>query len=40
MAAVFGAAARVPIATMLMVTEMTGGLSATRAAALAVMVSI
>ncbi len=39
MAAVFGAAARVPIATMLMVTEMTGGYHLLVAAALAVMLS-
>ena len=39
MAAVFGAAARVPIATMLMVTEMTGGYQLLVPAALAVMVS-
>ncbi|HUO31166.1 MAG TPA: chloride channel protein [Bryobacteraceae bacterium] len=36
MAAVFGAAARVPIATLLMVTEMTGGYDLLAAAALAV----
>jgi chloride channel protein, CIC family len=36
MAAVFGAAARVPIATLLMVTEMTGGYDLLVAAALAV----
>jgi chloride channel protein, CIC family len=39
MAAVFGAAARVPIATLLMVTEMTGGYHLLVAAALAVMLS-
>jgi CIC family chloride channel protein len=39
MAAVFGAAARVPIATMLMVSEMTGGYQLLVAAALAVMLS-
>ena len=39
MAAVFGAAARVPIATLLMVTEMTGGYHLLVAAALAVTVS-
>jgi CIC family chloride channel protein len=39
MAAVFGAAARVPIATILMVTEMTGGYQLLVPAALAVMVS-
>ena len=38
MAAVFGAAARVPIATILMVTEMTGGYRLLAPAALAVMV--
>jgi CIC family chloride channel protein len=39
MAAVFAGAARVPIATMLMVTEMTGGYHLLAAAALAVMLS-
>ncbi len=39
MAAVFGGAARVPIATMLMVTEMTGGYGMLVPAALAVMLS-
>jgi CIC family chloride channel protein len=39
MAAVFGGAARVPIATLLMVTEMTGGYHLLVPAALAVMVS-
>lgn len=39
MAAVFAGAARVPIATMLMVTEMTGGYDYLVPAALAVMVS-
>lgn len=39
MAAVFGGAARVPIATLLMVTEMTGGFSLLVPAALAVMLS-
>lgn len=39
MAAVFGGAARVPIATLLMVTEMTGGYHLLVAAALAVMLS-
>lgn len=39
MAAVFGAAARVPIATLLMVTEMTGGYHLLVAAALAVALS-
>jgi CIC family chloride channel protein len=39
MAAVFGAAARVPIATLLMVTEMTGGYHLLVAAALAVTLS-
>ncbi len=39
MAAVFGAAARVPIATLLMVTEMTGGYRLLVAAALAVVLS-
>jgi len=39
MAAVFGGAARVPIATLLMVTEMTGGYDLLVAAALAVMLS-
>lgn len=39
MAAVFGAAARVPIATMLMVTEMAGGYHLLVPAGLAVMVS-
>jgi CIC family chloride channel protein len=39
MAAVFGGAARVPIATILMVTEMTGGYSLLVPAALAVMLS-
>ena len=39
MAAVFAGAARVPIATMLMVTEMTGGYNLLTSAALAVMVS-
>jgi CIC family chloride channel protein len=39
MAAVFGAAARVPIATLLMVTEMTGGYHLLVPAALAVMIS-
>jgi CIC family chloride channel protein len=39
MAAVFAGAARVPIATMLMVTEMTGGYNFLVPAALAVMVS-
>ena len=39
MAAVFGAAARVPIATLLMVSEMTGGYDLLGPAALAVMVS-
>ncbi len=39
MAAVFGGAARVPIATLLMVTEMTGGYQLIVAAALAVTLS-
>ncbi len=39
MAAVFGGAARVPIATLLMVTEMTGGYHLLVPAALAVMMS-
>jgi CIC family chloride channel protein len=39
MAAVFGGAARVPIAAMLMVTEMTGGYNLLVAAGLAVMLS-
>ncbi|NOZ70769.1 MAG: chloride channel protein [Chloroflexi bacterium] len=39
MAAVFGGAARVPIATLLMVTEMTGGYHLLVAAALAVSIS-
>jgi chloride channel protein, CIC family len=39
MAAVFGGAARVPIATMLMVTEMTGGYHLLLPAGLAVMIS-
>jgi CIC family chloride channel protein len=39
MAAVFGAAARVPIATMLMVTEMTGGYHFLVPAGMAVMIS-
>lgn len=39
MAAVFGGAARVPIATLLMVTEMTGGFELLVPAALAVMLS-
>ncbi len=39
MAAVFGGAARVPVATLLMVTEMTGGYHLLVPAALAVMVS-
>ena len=39
MAAVFGAAAKIPIATLLMVTEMTGGYHLLAAAALAVMLS-
>jgi chloride channel protein, CIC family len=39
MAAVFGAAARVPIATILMVTEMTGGYELLAPAGLAVMIS-
>ena len=39
MAAVFGAAARVPIATLLMVTEMTGGYQMLVPAALAVILS-
>jgi CIC family chloride channel protein len=39
MAAVFGAAARVPIATMLMVTEMAGGFHLLVPAGLAVMIS-
>ena len=39
MAAVFGAAARVPIATLLMVTEMTGGYHLLVAAAWAVLLS-
>ncbi len=39
MAAVFGAAARVPVATLLMVTEMTGGYRLLVPAALAVMLS-
>jgi CIC family chloride channel protein len=39
MAAVFGGAARVPMATLLMVTEMTGGYSLLVPAALAVMLS-
>jgi CIC family chloride channel protein len=39
MAAVFGGAARVPIATLLMVTEMTGGYELLVPAALAVMVA-
>jgi CIC family chloride channel protein len=39
MAAVFGGAARVPIAAMLMVTEMTGGYHLLVAAGLAVMLS-
>ncbi len=38
MAAVFGSAARVPIATLLMVTEMTGGYQLLVPAALAVMI--
>ena len=39
MAAVFGAAARVPIATMLMVTEMAGGYHLLVPAGLAVMIA-
>ncbi len=39
MAAVFGGAARIPIATLLMVTEMTGGYNLLVPAALAVMLS-
>jgi CIC family chloride channel protein len=39
MAAVFGAAARVPIATMLMVTEMTGGYHLLLPAGIAVMIA-
>jgi CIC family chloride channel protein len=39
MAAVFGSAARVPIATLLMVTDMTGGYSLLVPAALAVMLA-
>jgi CIC family chloride channel protein len=39
MAAVFGGAARIPIATLLMVTEMTGGYQLLVPAALAVMLS-
>jgi CIC family chloride channel protein len=39
MAAVFGGAARVPVATLLMVTEMTGGYDLLVPAALAVMLS-
>ena len=39
LASVFGAAARVPFATMLMVTEMTGGFQLLPAAALAVTIS-
>lgn len=39
MAAVFGSAARVPIATILMVTEMTGGYQLLASASLAVMIS-
>ncbi|HTX75909.1 MAG TPA: chloride channel protein [Terracidiphilus sp.] len=39
MAAVFGAAARVPIATMLMVTEMAGGFQLLLPAGLAVMIA-
>jgi CIC family chloride channel protein len=39
MAAIFGGAARVPIATILMVTEMTGGYNLLVPAALAVMLS-
>ncbi|MGH9442592.1 MAG: chloride channel protein [Thermoanaerobaculia bacterium] len=39
MASVFGAAARVPVATLLMVTEMTGGYRLLVPAALAVMLS-
>jgi CIC family chloride channel protein len=39
MAAVFGAAARVPIATMLMVTEMTGGYHLLVPAGMAVMIA-
>ena len=39
MAAVFGGAARVPIATLLMVTEMTGGYSLLVPAALAVIIA-
>ena len=39
MAAVFGAAAKVPVATLLMVTEMTGGYSLLVAAALSVTLS-
>jgi chloride channel protein, CIC family len=39
MAAVFGGAGRVPIATMIMVTEMTGGYRLLPAAALAVLLS-
>jgi chloride channel protein, CIC family len=39
MAAVFGGAARVPLATILMVTEMTGGYQLLGAAALTVMLS-
>jgi len=39
MAAVFGAAARVPVATMLMVTEMAGGFHLLVPAGLAVMIS-
>jgi len=39
MAAVFGSAARIPVATLLMVTEMTGGYSLLAPAALAVTLS-
>ncbi len=39
MAAVFGAAARVPVATLLMVAEMTGGYQLLVPAGLAVMLS-
>ncbi len=39
MAAVFGSAARIPIATLLMVTEMTGGYGLLAPAALAVMLA-
>jgi CIC family chloride channel protein len=39
MAAVFGGAARVPMATLLMVTEMTGGYRLLEPAALAVFLS-